>query len=94
MIRVGVIGYGYWGPNIVRNFADLPDARVAWVTNLQPERIRQIRARYPSMKVGTDHHDIIKDSPALRSICKSTRSWSIWRPGAQAPASRARRLRE
>ena len=28
MINIGVIGYGYWGPNLVRNFAEVPGARV------------------------------------------------------------------
>lgn len=31
MLGIGVIGYGYWGPNLVRNFAELPDAKVVTV---------------------------------------------------------------
>ena len=38
MIRVGVIGYGYWGPNLVRNFADCPQTKVAAVCDRRPER--------------------------------------------------------
>lgn len=71
MITVGVIGYGYWGPNIVRNFVELPDARVAWVTDLRPERLAQVRARYPSTKVGTDHNDIIND-PKVDAVVIAT----------------------
>jgi predicted dehydrogenase len=71
MITVGVVGYGYWGPNIVRNFAALPDARVAWVTDLQAERLAQVRARYPSTNVGTDHNDIIKD-PSVDAVVIAT----------------------
>jgi predicted dehydrogenase len=45
MIRVGVIGFGYWGPNVVRNFQGLPDCRVVTICDLNPkaqERARQI----------------------------------------------------
>jgi len=61
MIRVGVIGYGYWGPNLVRNFAELPDAQVAWVTDLRSERLASVTNRYPSTRVSTDHRDVIND---------------------------------
>jgi predicted dehydrogenase len=71
MITVGVIGYGYWGPNIVRNFAELPDARVVWVTDLQAERLAPVRARYPSISVGTDHNDIIND-PSVDAVVIAT----------------------
>ena len=60
MITVGVIGYGYWGPNLVRNFAELPDARVGWVTDLRPERLAQVaRALSGDRRSRTDsprHH--------------------------------------
>jgi predicted dehydrogenase len=62
MIKVGVIGYGYWGPNLVRNFAELPDVRVGWVTDLRPDRLGAVTARYPTTKVSADHCDIIGDS--------------------------------
>ena len=63
MITVGVIGYGYWGPNIVRNFAELlPDARVTRVADLHAERLTRVAARYPSIQVGTDQTDIISEA--------------------------------
>jgi predicted dehydrogenase len=62
MITVGVIGYGYWGPNIVRNFAALPDVRVAWVADLHAAQLAQVSSRYPSIRVGTDHRDVINDA--------------------------------
>ena len=71
MITVGVIGYGYWGPNIVRNFAELPDVRVAWVIDLQPERLARVRARYSSTSVGTDHNDVIND-PSVDAVVIAT----------------------
>ena len=71
MISVGVIGYGYWGPNIVRNFAELPDARVTRVTDLRPECLERVRARYSSTKVGTDHNDVIND-PSVDAVVIAT----------------------
>ena len=62
MITVGVIGYGYWGPNLVRNFAETPGARVGWVTDLRPERLAVASARYPGVRVSADHRDILNDA--------------------------------
>ena len=42
MIRVGVIGYGYWGPNIVRNFFALPQSRVTMVADLRRDSARRV----------------------------------------------------
>jgi predicted dehydrogenase len=71
MIRVGVIGYGYWGPNIVRNFAELPDARVARVADLDVERLARIGGRYPSIEIGTNHDEIIND-PSIDAVVIAT----------------------
>jgi predicted dehydrogenase len=71
MIRVGVIGYGYWGPNIVRNFAELPDARVVRVADLDIERLARVGGRYPSIQVGTGHGDIIND-PSIDAVVIAT----------------------
>src|SRR5687768_2458694 len=62
MIRVGVIGYGYWGPNLVRNFAELPDAQVTVVADRRPERLAQVQRRYPAIRVTTDPAELIADS--------------------------------
>jgi predicted dehydrogenase len=61
MITIGVIGYGYWGPNLVRNFAEVPGARVGFVTDLRSERLHLARARYPYIRTSTDHRDLIRD---------------------------------
>src|SRR5581483_8191947 len=62
VITIGVIGYGYWGPNLVRNFAETPGARVGFVTDLRPERLAQVTARYPATKVSTDYRDLLNDA--------------------------------
>ena len=62
MITIGVIGYGYWGPNLVRNFSEAAGARVGFVTDLHPARLSQAAARYPAIKVSTDYRDLINDT--------------------------------
>ena len=36
MIRIGVVGAGYWGPNLIRNFANIPDVTVKYVADMLP----------------------------------------------------------
>ena len=59
MIRIGVIGYGYWGPNLVRNFAELQSARVTMVADRRGERLGPIERRYPSVRTTTDASELI-----------------------------------
>lgn len=49
MIRVGVIGYGYWGPNLVRNFMAAPGSAVVSVCDQREERLAPLRKLYPGM---------------------------------------------
>jgi len=53
-IRVGVIGYGYWGPNLVRNLVELPGFDVSVVSDRRPQRLMQARQRDPLVKTTTD----------------------------------------
>src|SRR6266545_7996187 len=71
MISVAVIGHGYWGPNLVRNFAEQPDVRVSWVTDLRSERLTPVTARYPTAKVSTDYRDAIND-PSVDAVVIAT----------------------
>ncbi|MEA5566108.1 Gfo/Idh/MocA family oxidoreductase [Anabaena sp. UHCC 0399] len=70
-INIGVIGYGYWGPNLVRNFAEIPGAKVTSVSDFKPELLAKVQARYPSMKVTTDSRDLLKD-PTIDAIAIAT----------------------
>ena len=67
MMRIGVIGYGYWGPNVVRNFAELAEAEVTVVSDHRPERLAQAQRRYPGIRVTTDALDLIAD-PAVDGV--------------------------
>jgi predicted dehydrogenase len=67
MIRVGVIGYGYWGPNIVRNFMEVSGATVTGVSDLSADRLAQVHARYPSVITTTDASELI-NNPEIDAI--------------------------
>ena len=61
MIRVGVIGYGYWGPNLVRNFMLAPGSAVTHVCDLREERLTPLQKQYPGLKTSTRAQDLIND---------------------------------
>src|SRR3989442_10086211 len=71
MMKVGVIGCGYWGPNLVRNFMAGPDATVVAVCDLRPDRLTQIRASHPSLRTTSDCGELIAD-PAIDAIVVAT----------------------
>jgi predicted dehydrogenase len=71
MIKVGVIGYGYWGPNLVRNFMEAPGSTVVTVCDLQSERLRLLKVRYPTVTTATDCCDLLAD-PSIDAIVVAT----------------------
>src|SRR5690349_682130 len=66
-IRIGVIGYGYWGPNLVRNFSEVPGSMVRAVSDLRPERRAEAAVRYPAISVTADAGALIND-PELDAV--------------------------
>jgi len=71
MINVGVIGYGYWGPNLVRNLAEQPETNMVAVCDLSSERLAQVRRRYPGVTTHTDPRELTHD-PAIDAIAIAT----------------------
>lgn len=61
MVRIGLIGCGYWGPNIARNFAEISEAELAAVSDLDSSRMEKLLRRYPSIECHTDAEKIIRD---------------------------------
>jgi predicted dehydrogenase len=57
-IKVGVIGCGYWGPNLIRNFVEIPFSDVIIVSDLKEDRLSNIAARYPKVKVTKNYKDL------------------------------------
>jgi len=70
-IRVGVIGVGYWGPNLVRNFSSLPGTECKWVVDLDEDRLAHLKSLYPTLKTSTHLPDLI-DDPKVDAIVLAT----------------------
>jgi predicted dehydrogenase len=71
MIGVGVVGYGYWGPNLVRNFAESTETQIIGVCDLRPQRLALAQHRYPSIQVTGDYHQLLGD-PRVDAVAIST----------------------
>jgi predicted dehydrogenase len=70
-MNIGVIGYGYWGPNLVRNFAELPGAKVKAVSDFKPELLAKAQSRYPTIELTTNCQDIFSD-PEIDAVAIAT----------------------
>jgi predicted dehydrogenase len=57
-IKLGVIGCGYWGPNLIRNFVEISNSEVVIVSDLKEDRLAHIKASYPQVMVTKDYHDL------------------------------------
>jgi predicted dehydrogenase/protoporphyrinogen oxidase len=60
-IRVGVVGVGYWGPNLVRNLAESPIFDIAYVCDTRPEALDAIARRYPGIACTTRYEELLRD---------------------------------
>ena len=69
--RVGVVGLGYWGPNLVRNFSESPLFDVAWACDLRAEALAAIAARYPSIACTARVEDVLCD-PEVDAVAIAT----------------------
>jgi len=70
-IGIGVVGYGYWGPNLVRNFAGNPSAHVVAVSDLDRAKLASITRSYPAIATTDRYEDLLKD-PAIDAIAIAT----------------------
>jgi predicted dehydrogenase len=59
MVRIAIIGCGYWGINYVRVFSDLPDAKVVLACDANGERLRGVRERYQLIGTTTDWEEAL-----------------------------------
>ncbi len=61
MLNIGVIGYGYWGPNMVRNFVEAKGSRVVMVADMHQPRLDLVAARYPGVRTCTDYVELLRE---------------------------------
>ncbi len=74
-MNFGVIGYGYWGPNVVRNLASLEDSQVAAIAELSPAAQKRARKAYPGIHITADAMEVIT-SPNIDAIAVITPVWT------------------
>jgi predicted dehydrogenase len=70
-LAVGLIGLGYWGPNLLRVLAEREDVRVDWICDLSQDRLDQFAHRYPGVTATTRADDLF-EAPALDGILIAT----------------------
>ena len=75
MIRIGVIGYGYWGPNVVRNLQALDAAQVVAVCDKHPPALKRARHGYPNVQLVSDANEILR-SPDIDAVAVVTPVWT------------------
>jgi len=71
MIGIAVVGYGYWGPNLVRNFWEVPDARLISVCDLRTERLAGVQSRYPAVEITSRFDEVLSD-PRVHAVAIAT----------------------
>jgi predicted dehydrogenase len=59
MIRVGIVGYGYWGPNVARNFAASSEAKLIKIVDLRPERRALAEKNHPGIATTSDFNELL-----------------------------------
>lgn len=60
-VKVAVVGCGYWGPNLVRNFHQLPTADLVSCCDIDPQKLEKIRALYPAVRATVNYADVLAD---------------------------------
>ncbi len=71
MLRMGIIGYGYWGPNIVRNFSTADGSEVKMVCDMNQQSLKKVKKNYPQVNVTADIDQLIKN-PEVDAIAIAT----------------------
>lgn len=70
-VRIGAVGCGYWGPNVIRNLAELPGFDLCCVCDADPDRLQPVAARYPAARATTRVDEILND-PNIDAIYLAT----------------------
>ncbi len=71
MVNLAIIGYGYWGPNLVRNFSSINDSIVHTVVDLRPERLSVVSKAYPNIHITSDIDGVLSN-PEIDAVVIAT----------------------
>lgn len=61
MIRAGIVGVGYWGPNLLRNLSDNPEISIRWICDTGSQVLQKMAVRYPNAPTTTRYADLLSD---------------------------------
>jgi predicted dehydrogenase len=75
IVRVGVIGYGYWGPNVVRNLFAIDACEVVLLSDRNPAALQKARRTYPSLPMTTDANEVL-NAPDIDAVAIVTPVWT------------------
>ena len=70
-VRTGVVGLGYWGPNLIRNLNDLDASELRWICDLEQSRLDTFGRRYPNARCTCDFDELLAD-PELEAVAIAT----------------------
>ena len=68
-IRIGIIGFGYWGPNLTRTFNDLPETELAGIAEMKESQLARAKAKYPHVPLVKDYKDLFNLNLDAVVIC-------------------------
>ncbi len=71
MIRMAVIGCGYWGPNLIRNFHNTPEVELRAIVDLNPKRLEHVGKQYPHVRKIDDYREVLAD-PEIEAVVVAT----------------------
>src|SRR5437762_729379 len=71
-VRLGLVGYGYWGPNLARNFHQFPEAALVACADADPARLTEVARLYPSVKQATADARELIENPTLDALVIAT----------------------
>ena len=70
-LKIGIIGYGYWGPNLARNLAELDGVEITWCADTRLDRQALAKKRYPAAAVTDDAGQVLED-PGVNAVVIAT----------------------
>lgn len=71
MLNIAIVGCGYWGPNLIRNFNSLPDCKVRWVCDTDVDRLAHMKMLYPNVETTLKFDQVVKDVD-IRAVAIAT----------------------
>lgn len=82
-LRIAVVGCGYWGQNLLRNFCELEEAEVATVCDFDPRALTRAQRRYPTIEISQNYEDVI-DNSGIDAVVLATPVCSHFQMAKQA----------